>query len=136
MFNNIKSILWLLCSVSFCIGALLYTTYSISIQGAVKDGLVPFTQIQKRSVVTGSEEIVPEKYSGLQILFSLRSFHTLGAVVEVDGRLLEVENREEDNLVAPPIIREPSILDLDAEYKVSFLYSDVGRLNKITFHRK
>lgn len=136
MFNNTKSLLWLFCSVAFCVGALLFTTSSLSIQGAVLDNLVPFTQVQKRIVSVGNPELAEEKYSGIQILYSLRNLYTIGATVEVDDLLIEFVDSDEDNLEAPPLIRDPSIIDLTAEYGVSYIYNDVGYLNKITFHRK
>ncbi|GGH22705.1 hypothetical protein GCM10008013_21320 [Paenibacillus segetis] len=77
-----------------------------------------------------------EEYSGTQILYSLRNLHNLRTVVEVDDRLIEFEDSDEENFEAPPIIRDPSIIDVGAEYGVSYIYNDVGNLEKITFHKK
>lgn len=110
--------------------------YSLSLQGTALDNLVPFTQGQKRNVSVGNVELAAEKYTGFQILYSLRNLHTLGTVVEVDDRLIEFMDNDEDNLAAPPLIHEPSIIDLRAEYKVSYIYDPIGGLKKTIFHRK
>ncbi|WP_178019378.1 hypothetical protein [uncultured Paenibacillus sp.] len=154
MFNHVKSLVWLLFSVSCFLAATFYTLEIGANQNGSYDAVAEQLHGVGRSVYAheGKEpvretaanlgdddlsELASEFYAGNEILHGLPDWIDLGVAIEVEGVILNAtpSGPLEDAL---ELSRERTLalLDLRAEYRVEHVYDTSGEEVRVIFRRK
>ncbi|MUG47538.1 hypothetical protein GNP95_21540 [Paenibacillus woosongensis] len=105
----------------------------------VLNRLIPFTQGQKDSIHTAiGIEVQAERYSGAEIMHSLGELARQGVVVEIDGRMADLNEAGSDDysLQDAAVMKAAALLDLKESYHVLIDYDFAGRAQKIAFQKK
>lgn len=139
MHDPLKSMLWLLFACIVCLSALWFASEQAELEQDVLEQLVPYAQRQKDIVHTRAGIAVQdERYSGAEIMHSLKVLEGLGAVVEIDGKRLDLRGADSDDYSVQDaaVMRAAPFLDLRASYGVQADYDSAGHLRKINFRKK
>lgn len=154
MMSQLKSILWLLLSVSFSLAAAFITLSFAERQDLALEQLAAQTHVQERNVfsladgaLAGTLAVpsdvavaVPDRaeaYSGLSLLFGLQLWVELGVPVEVEGRRFAVLTGDEPAEVTEQRRREAlALIDLQGQYETRREYDAGSRLLKLVFTKK
>lgn len=139
MNNTLKSFLWLLIGCMACLSALWLAVDQSRLEQDVLNRLIPFTQGQKDSIHTAiGIEVQAERYSGAEIMHSLGELARQGVVVEIDGRMADLNEAGSDDysLQDAAVMKAAALLDLKESYHVLIDYDFAGRAQKIAFQKK
>lgn len=139
MNRALKSFLWLLIGCMACLSAMWLALDQSRLEQDVLDQLIPFTQGQKDSIHTAiGIEIQAERYSGAEIMHSLGELARKGVVVEIDGRMADLNEAGSDDysLQDAAVMKAAALLDLKASYHVLMDYDFAGRVQKIAFQKE
>lgn len=152
--NQAKSMLWLLCSVSFCLTAALFALSFAERQDLALEKLAAQTHVQERSVFSMADGMLAkmlaapsdsadtaldwaETYSGLSLLYGLQQWEELGVPIVVEGRRFAALTGDEPAEVLEQRRREAlSLLDLRGEYETRREYNAGGQLSELIFTKK
>ncbi|MGG6311059.1 hypothetical protein [Paenibacillus macerans] len=152
MFSHVKSMLWLLVSVSFCLAAALTMLDFANRQELAFDDMAGDAHGQRHSVFTRGNDQAgaaepfpddteaseqPETYTAQEILYSLPEWASTGTAVEVNGTPLAIVPRD----VTSETLEQSrklamALLDLQAEYVVRRNYDSSGNIANIFFTGK
>ncbi|MGP0584965.1 hypothetical protein [Paenibacillus timonensis] len=154
MFNQVKSLVWLLFSVSSFLAATLYTLEIEKDQNAAYDAIAMQLHGVRRSVYAHEEkdsvwetaanlgdddllELTSERVTGNQILHRLPDWIDHGLVIEVDGEILNapLSGLLEDELEQSRE-RAVTVLELREEYSEERVKDSSGKEIRVIFHRK
>lgn len=154
MFNHVKSLIWLLFSVSCFLAATLYTldigenqngsydTVAAQLHGVrrsvyAQEGEEPVRQTAGNQGDDDLLEWASEIYTGNDILHRLPDWIDLGIAVEAEGDILNAIPTDplEDGLEQSRE-RALAVLDLRAEYRTERVYDPTGKVDRVIFRRK
>lgn len=140
MFNHLKDMIWLACSMMLCIGAVVYTLDVAHSSSAAVEHLIPHVQIQERSISLNSTSPVSaavlDRYSGLEILYSLPEFKQKGIALTVDGVSLPLtgDGMEELSRLGNTSVQS-QMIDVHSLYEMRLSYDSGGRIAGVAFLR-
>ncbi len=142
MLNSLKTLLWFCTAVSLSLGAVLLTLDHNRRYDEILDTLVPIIHTQTRSVAISETEYNPENsafdlYSGLDILYGLRSWELEETEISIKGKVIPYV-AEYGLSPAGPYDRDLgfalTLLDLNGDYRGVSLVDAYGRLAKLSFY--
>lgn len=144
MLKSLKDLLWLGTAVSLSLGAVLLTLdFTRSYDGLLQN-LSSFIQTHKRSVTLSGAGLSNEAsnfdtYTGLDILYGLRSWKLEGAEVSINGTVIPDANEDgalPSGLYDQDLGLAVALLALEEDYEAYSLLDKQGRLAKISFKLK
>lgn len=144
MLKSLKDLMWLGTAVSLSLGAVLWILDYTRIYNMTLQNLTPFVQTHKRSVTVTKAELSEKEsgfdtYTGLNILYGLRSWKSEGAEVSINGTMIPEANDDGASSFGPydeDLGLAAALLDLDEDYEAYSLLDQEGRLAKISFKLK
>ncbi|MDU2241995.1 MAG: hypothetical protein E7E23_15610 [Paenibacillus sp.] len=154
MFNHVKSLIWLLVSVSCFLAATLYTLEIGAEQNESYDGVAAQLHGVGRSVyaregmgrspeTAGNHgiddvlELAGERYTGNEILHRLPDWIDLGVTTEVEGDILNATSIGPlEDVLELSRERALAVLDLRAEYRTEHVFDSTGEVVRVIFRRK
>jgi hypothetical protein len=154
MFNHVKSLVWLLFSVSSFLAATLFTLDIGAEQNVAYDAVAEQLHGVGRSVYAheggtlardtavgiGNDnllELASETFSGNEILHRLPDWIDLGVIVVVDGEILnDTPTGPLQDVLEQSRKRALQVLNLRIDYQTQHVYGSKGKEIRIIFSRK
>ncbi|MDU4698182.1 MAG: hypothetical protein E6Y08_20430 [Paenibacillus sp.] len=154
MFNHVKSLVWLLFSVSSFLAATLFTLDIGAEQNVAYDAVAEQLHGVRRSVYAHEGgmlardtaagirddnllELASETFSGNEILHRLPDWIDLGVIVVVDGEILnDTPTSPLQDVLEQSRKRALQVLNLRIDYQTQHVYDSKGKEIRIIFSRK
>lgn len=139
MFNPLKNMIWLLCSVMLCLGAAVWMMEQVREQDITLEHLVPHIHIQQHNISDSKVTLTDQQsnnlslISGLEILYGLRGWYEQGIEIVLDGYVLSPFHNISDH--TPEAILKQAVvrLEMDSLYNAIPEFNSNGTLLRIVF---
>lgn len=139
MFNHFKNMIWLLCSAILCLGATVLIIEHAREQDATMEQLVPNIHIQRHNITDSTSTSIDQRstdsslFSGLEILYGLRSWYEHRVEIVLDGYVLS-PSQDVTNHTVESILKQAVVwLEMDSTYNAMPELHSNGTLLRIVF---
>lgn len=139
MFNHLKNMIWLLCSVMLCLGAAVGIMEQVREQDVTLDRLVPHNHIQQHNILDSEGVSVDHPFnnlglfSGLEILYGLRDWYEQGIEIVLDDYVLSPFHNVSDHTLETILKQAVVWLEIDSVYSAMPELNSNGTLLRIVF---